>query len=107
MPSGSPKSLNISSTLSSITIQWSDVDCIKQNSEITGYQIKVDQTSYNVSSEKRQFMATKLFPNTMYEFQVAAKSSNGTGPFISIMGSTKSPDGTVVHVIFKITNNLL
>ena len=96
MPSGSPKSLNISSTLSSITIQWSDVDCIKQNSEITGYQIKVDQTSFNVSSNERQFIAMNLFPNTMYKLQVAAMSSNGTGPSKSIMGSTKSPDGTVL-----------
>lgn len=52
--------------------------------------------TYNVSSEMQQFITTKLFPNTMYELQLAAVSNNGTGPFKSIKGSTKSPDGTMI-----------
>ena len=67
---------------------------------ITGYQIKVDQITWNVTSDVRQFTTTKLFPNTTYELQVAAMSKNGTGLFKSIMGSTKPPNGIDCYLNF-------
>ena len=101
VPSRSPTSLlSIKCNSSSITIQWSEVDCFERNSVITGYQIKVNQITWNVTSDERQFTATKLFPNTMYELRVAAMSSNGTGPFKYIMGTTKPPNGIVIFIKF-------
>ena len=98
-PSGMPKSFTTTtSNLTSITIQWDDVECTERNSDITGYIIKFGQTMINVSSDMRQFTATELFPSTAYMFEIAAVSSNGTGPFSNVSGSTLSPEGNISPV---------
>ena len=83
-----------SANLTSITIQWGVVECIDQNSDITGYRIMVDgRTMTRDSSDTQQFIATGLFPNTMYTLQVAAVSENGIGPYSDITASTTQPKG--------------
>ena len=48
-PSGPPQSLTVTSTtvtLFSITIQWGEVECLEQNSEITGYSVRYETVRY-------------------------------------------------------------
>ena len=88
-PSGPPQSVMTSSvTSSSITVQWGRVRCIDRNSEITGYTVRYGQTgSTTMANESvsgvsdRMFTASGLIPRTSYTFEVAAVSSEGTGPF--------------------------
>ena len=75
---------------SSITVQWGRVSCIDRNSEITGYTVRYGQTGSTTtvmesvsgtSDSDRMFTASGLIPRTNYTFEVAAVSSEGTGPF--------------------------
>ena len=86
---------NSSATSTSITIQWDDVECIDQNSDIMGYNITIilDDKMMNFCSDEKQFTATGLFPSTMHTLQVAARSVNGTGPYSNITTSTTQPEG--------------
>ena len=77
-------------TSSSITVQWGRVSCIDRNSEITGYSVRYGQTGSattvmesvsGTSDSDRMFTASGLIPLTSYTFEVAAVSSEGTGPF--------------------------
>ena len=77
-------------TSSSITVQWGRVSCIDRNSEITGYTVRYGQTGSTptvmesvsgTSDSDRMFTASGLIPRTSYTFEVAAVSSEGTGPF--------------------------
>ena len=89
-----PESLNITtSNLTSITINWNEVECIDRNSDITGYMIRFNGT--NANSNTSQFTVSQLFPSTTYKFQVAAVSINGSGPFNNVTGSTTTPDGNI------------
>ena len=89
--------MNITATdLTSITVTWDEVQCIERNSDITEYMIKFNEI--NEISRTRQFIASRLFPSTTYTFQIAAMSSDGTGPFNNITGSTTQPQGNVKHV---------
>ena len=88
-PSGPPPSVMMSSvTSSSITVQWDRVSCIDRNSEITGYTVRYGQTGSTTTvmelvsgTSDRMFTASGLIPRTSYTFEVAAVSSEGTGPF--------------------------
>ena len=91
-PSGPPQSLTVTSTtLFSITIQWGEVECLEQNSEITGYSVRYETVRYyygfsgmttNVTgASNRMFTAPGLIPRTTYTFEVAAVSDSGTGPY--------------------------
>ena len=77
-------------TSSSITVQWGHVSCIDRNSEITGYTVRYGQTGSTTtvmesvsgtSDSDRMLTASGLLPRTSYTFEVAAVSSEGTGPF--------------------------
>ena len=105
-PSGPPQSVIMSSvTSSSITVQWGRVNCIDRNSEITGYTVRYGQTGSTTtvmesvsgtSDSDRMFTASGLIPRTSYTFEVAAVSSEGTGPFSSrITVMTSTPTGKV------------
>ena len=85
-PSGSPQSLTVTSTtLFSITIQWGEVECLEQNSEITGYSVRYygfrGVTANVTGASNRMFTAPGLIPRTTYTFEVAAVSDSGTGPY--------------------------
>ena len=104
-PSGPPQSVMMSSvTSSSITVQWGCVTCIDRNSEITGYTVRygrpgsttVMESVLGTSDSDRVFTASGLIPHTSYTFEVAAVSSEGTGPFSSrITVMTSTPTGKV------------
>ena len=85
VPSEPPQSLTVTSTTPfSITIQWGEVECLEQNSEITGYSVRYGGMTANVTgASNKTFTATGLTPRTSYTFEVAAVSVSGTGPYIS------------------------
>ena len=81
-PNGPPQTLtNTSVKLSSVTIQWSRVDCLKRNSEITGYRVGYHQSPTSTVKEvnisgvmdsDRMFTITGLNPRTSYMIEVMA-----------------------------------
>ena len=106
-PSGPPQSLTVTSTtLFSITIQWGEVECLEQNSEITGYSVRYETVSYyyyygfrgmtaNVTgASNRMFTAPGLIPRTNYTFEVAAVSDSGIGPYGMVNKETAIPNST-------------
>ena len=106
-PSGPPQSVMMSSvTSSSITVQWGRVSCIDRNSEITGYTVRYGQTGSTTtvmesvsgtSDSDRMFTASGLIPRTNYTFEVAAVSSESTGPFST--GTVVKTSGSTFMIV--------
>ena len=99
-PSGAPKFLsNSSANLTSITIHWSDMECFDQNSEISGFAIKIrestdfNSTTASTAADENMFTMSGLLPSTEYTIEIAAQGANKTGPYNSITISTLSPTG--------------
>ena len=90
-PSGAPQNVReVEVTSTSITIQWDQVPCIEQNSEITGYIVRYSnstgETQMAAVQNSQMFTASGLTPNTAYSFQVAAVNSDDeVGPYSSIL----------------------
>ena len=97
-PSGPPQSLTVTSTTPfSITIQWGEVECLEQNSEITGYSVRYEtrgMTANVTGASNRTFTATGLTPRTNYTFEVAAVSDSGTGPYEMVTIETTIAEGS-------------
>ena len=77
---------------SSITIEWEELNCIDRDSDITGYTVRYGPTSNTTTAAMEETVpqmndsattltVTGLIPGTSYTFEVAAVSSEGTGPF--------------------------
>ena len=87
-PSGSPESVTFSTvTLTSITVQWTEVPCSDRNGEITGYTVEYSSitppTTNTMSvSSSRELVVGGLLPRTSYTFTVraegASRSTNAT-----------------------------
>ena len=88
-PSGAPQNVReVEMTSTSITIQWDQVPCIEQNSNITGYIVRYSsstgETQMATVQNSQMFTASELTPNTTYSFQVAAvNSADEDGPYSS------------------------
>ena len=90
-PSGPPQSVTATEITSiSITIRWDRVSCTDRNSEITGYTVQYGQSgsgaiiteTINGTVDSARLITTiGLTADTSYTYQVAAFSSEGTGPF--------------------------
>ena len=52
----------------------------------------------SVSGDQRETSITGLQPSTLYDIQIAAVNSVGTGPFTN-MGFNASTSGTIRHVV--------
>ena len=98
VPSAAPSTVSVSDvTASSITVQWSAVDCIHHNGDILGYSIRygvVGSESTHIlllsvsGSDIKEAKVLNMMSNTTYEVDVAAVNIVGTGSFsekISIM----------------------
>ena len=99
-PSGASQNVReVEVTSTSITIQWDQVPCIEQNSEITGYIVRYSSSTGEPQmaavQNSQMLKASGLTPNTAYSFQVAAVNSGGEeGPYSSpleINSNTVSP----------------
>ena len=102
-PSAAPDDLTfLSSTSSSITLQWKAVPCIHQNGNITGYMIEYEEVNVGgwtliVGGQKEMTTGsiTGLRPLIHYDIRVAAINSAGIGPFTN--SSNASTSGITEH----------
>jgi len=88
VPSAAPTSVHTSNVnVSSITVQWGEVDCIHQNGNITGYSVRywVQRSSthtLNISGgATTAFTLTGLSNSTTYSIDVAAVNNAGIGKY--------------------------
>ncbi len=75
------------------------MDCLLQNSPITGYKIRYNETSITtgpITTTDTSFVATSLFPGTSYTFEIAAVNKDGNGPYQQFTASTQSPMGMII-----------
>ena len=89
----------------SITIEWSELDCTDRNGDITGYRIRYGPTSTTPSQRhittisnpgRRMFIVDREFITLSYDFEVAAVNVNGTGPYSTpLTVDTTVPSGNI------------
>ena len=74
-----------------ITVQWEAVSCIEQNGDITGYTVRVlvsgemERVEDVVGDNVNEVTISDLTPSTTYSIQVAALTSEGTGPYSDLI----------------------
>ncbi len=103
-PSDQVESLQITSTnATSITIQWERVECIKRNSEITGYEVSyrlttdTDGITTPVSgTDSRTFTASGLIPGARYVLEVVPVSGSGNGNSRNVQMATDPATGIML-----------
>ena len=92
-PSAAPTGVRVSGiTSSSITLQWGPVVCIHRNGVVTGYSVRYgvlgtavgDRPVKMVSISALETTITGLMSSTLYDVDVAAVNSAGTGVYHSI-----------------------
>ena len=92
----------------SITIEWSELDCTDHNGDITGYRVRYGPTSttpsqkHNASISGRMFTVDREFITLSYDFEVAAVNVNGTGPYSTppLTVDTAVPSGNILSLLF-------
>ncbi len=89
-PTGSPGALIATSiTFTSITLSWTEINCLDRNGIITRYMIKYGEghtTMDRIIGTKTNdtfYLITGLKPYTTYNFIIAGVNSVKTGPFSS------------------------
>ncbi len=86
--------------LTSISISWQPVDCLQQNSPITSYKIRYNETSITtepITTTDTSFVATSLLPGTAYTFEIAAVNKEGDGPYQQFIATTtEQPTGMII-----------
>lgn len=75
---------NVSSTLTSITVAWNEIDCLDQNGIIITYNIRLNDEIIQFFVEERQFTITGLDPDTGYTTNVRGVNFAGAGPFLPV-----------------------
>ena len=103
-PSGPPQSLRVNSTnLSTITIEWEEIECSKRNGPISSYNVTYTIDGATVRKEVQQgshtttrFTAHHLEPHTSYNLSVQGISTVGNKASVlaTITASTSTPQGT-------------
>ena len=95
----------------SITIEWSEVDCTDHNGDITGYRVRYGPTSTTPSQReianisdpgRRMFTVDREYITLSYDFEVAVVNVNGTGPFSTppLTVNTTVPSGNILSLLF-------
>ena len=98
-PSGPPQDLRVNSTtLSNITVEWKEIDCVKRNGPIKYYDVTyvVDENQQNeVSSFNHTYAAVNLQPHSSYEFKVQGYVDGivEPGPPATLNARTNVPQG--------------
>ena len=109
-PSAAPGDLIfLSSTSSTISIQWEAVPCIHRNGRITGYIIWYKEVcggafiNVSVTGDQTEANITGLQSSTFYDVRIAAVNSVGTGPFTSIdCNAYASTSGTIQGILLLV-----
>ena len=94
--------------MTSIAIEWREVECLEQNGVITGYTVRyspvteelipTNTTYVNVSAESpRKLILYGLLPQTPYQIEVSALNDQGMGRFYNYdrKGYLIHGDGTI------------
>ena len=92
----------------SITIEWSELNCTDRNGDITGYKVRYGPTSTTPSQRQianisgRMFTVDREFITLSYNFEVAAVNVNGTGPYstLPLTVDTAVPSGNILSLLF-------
>ncbi len=90
---------------SAITVQWEEVECIDQNSEITNYGVTYGNMSnkhdaVEVPAETRTYTINGLMPFTNYSIEVAAVNIAGqVGPKATIVVETLQESKLNTHCV--------
>ena len=95
----------------SITIEWSELDCTDRNGDITGYRVRYGPTSTTPSQReianisdpgRRMFTVDREFITLSYDFEVAAVNVNSTGPYSTppLTVDTAVPSGNILSLLF-------
>ena len=98
-PSGTPLYLSSGSVLSrSIQLTWSPPAPHLRNGDITEYTVSVKNTETNntreLSTSRTSRTVSTLTPYVTYQFQIAAETAAGQGPFTQELSVTTAEDGT-------------
>ena len=99
----------------SITIEWSELDCTDRNGIITGYRVRYGPTSTTPSQRqiatisnpgRRMFTVDREFITLSYDFEVAAVNVNGTGPYSTppLTVDTAIPSGNILSLLFLLAS---
>ena len=94
----------------SITIEWSELDCTDHNGDITGYRVRYGSTSTTPSQrqiatisdpDRKMFTVDREFITLSYDFEVAAVNVDGTGPYSTpLTVDTAVPSGNILSLLF-------
>ena len=110
VPSASPSSVKSTTVgTTSITIEWSELDCADRNGDITGYRVRYGPTytpsqrqSANISG--KMFTVDRKFITLSYDFEVAAVNVDGTGPYSTSL--TVHSSGNILSIMHIHTSNI-
>ena len=91
----------------SITIEWSELNCTDRNGDITGYKVRYGPTSTTPSQRQiatisgRMFTVDREFITLSYNFEVAAVNVDGTGPYSTppLTVNTAVPSGNILPLL--------
>ena len=98
-PSGPPQDLRvISTTLSNITVEWNEIDCVKRNGPISKYVVTyiVDENQLEeVSRFNHTYTVANLQPRSNYRFEVQSfvYGIDESGPSATLNASTNVSQG--------------
>ena len=103
-PTGAPRSVTYTLTLTSVNINWLQIDCIERNGAITNYTVVFQEQGGavipgEVNVMDRAFTASGLTPHTNYIFRVAGVNSNGTGPYSNDITVLTDEDGKMYTTV--------
>ena len=92
-PSGPPQSVLTTAGVSTITVQWDEVECIDRNSEIVYYSLTYTSTTESdtvlVPADNRTYTIKGLRPMTSYSLELAAvNTASEVGPKAAIVVET-------------------
>ncbi len=89
--------------VTTITIEWSEVECADRNGDITSYSVRYgpfstpssDRSVETISDpNRRTFSVGRREIGTSYSFEVAAVNGHGIGPYsTTIMVTIPVPNG--------------
>ena len=101
VPSSPPSSVTVTSTPTTITVQWGPVDCIHLNGDITGYTVRVSaggEAERTVSvADSVNATISGFIPFTEYTVSVAAENSAGTGVYSNMISIQTESEQTFIE----------
>ena len=95
-----------STTSRSVSMSWTEIECIERNGPITNYTVEFQEVGGALIPGvvvNRTFTASGLTPYTNYTFRVAGVNDNGTGPFSNVTSILTEEEGNHSH---NCNNNL-